>query len=299
MWLRSFPGCPKIWSRESASQRFRTPVIHLLVDAPVPKPQPAWLPLTRAGVARFAHASWRRLLLVQCIVALLTGVVLVLFLRLAWYPVIDRAIHTLPAQGQIRASHLEYRGENSMVLAENAFLSIGIDLHHSGAARTASHIQIEFGQDNIRLFSFLGFVEVPYPRYWQIAFNRSELEPWWGAWGPPFLFLAVCAAVSWLLIIWSILAVLYAGPAWLIGFFANRDLNLKSSWRLASASLLPGALFFTTAFFFYAIGAIGLIRLGMAWAAHFLVSWIYLIISVPAVPRLRGVTPTKTNPFVR
>ena len=62
----------------------------------------AWLPLTPPGVAAFADAPLGRLLFVQLIFALLAASAVVWFLRTAWFPALDAAIHQLPVQGEIR-----------------------------------------------------------------------------------------------------------------------------------------------------------------------------------------------------
>ena len=66
-----------------------------------------------------------------------------------------------------------------------------------------------------------------------------------------------------LLVSWWILATIYFLPVWLLGFFANRDLNFRQSWRLAGAALLPGALLLAAGIVLYDFGAVdlGAIRL--------------------------------------
>ena len=74
------------------------------------KVQIAWQPLTARGVAAFARASLGRLLLVQLIVALLAAGTVVWFLQGCWFPTIGEAIRALPAQGELRAGKLDWKG---------------------------------------------------------------------------------------------------------------------------------------------------------------------------------------------
>ena len=36
-------------------------------------------------------------------------------------------------------------------------------------------------------------------------------------------------------------AAVYFLPAWILGFFTDRDLNLRAGWKLSGAALMPGA----------------------------------------------------------
>ena len=75
-----------------------------------------------------------------------------------------------------------------------------------------------------------------------MAFNRTDLVgPWWGAWAPVIL-----AIVAGLVVAGLMLAGVFADgvclPAWLVGFFADRDLTLRGSWRLARRGVDARAL---------------------------------------------------------
>jgi hypothetical protein len=91
---------------------------------------------------------------------------------------------------------------------------------------------------------------------------------------------------------------MYCLPVWLVGFFANRDLSLRGSWRLAGAALLPGALLLTAAIVLYGSGAFDLVRLAVAGAAHPVVGWVYLIVSPLRCPSHPAAGAIKKNPFV-
>ncbi len=219
------------------------------------------------------------------------------FLSQHWFPVVTTAIKQLPPEGEIRSGWLVWKGDSPVSLAENRFLALAVDLKHEGQARSPAHLAVEFGERDFKIFSLLGFLEGRYPGNWRIGLNQTEATPWWGAWAPPILGIVALLVILSLLLCWTILATIYAGPAWLIGFFTNRDLSLGGSWRLAGASLMPGCVLMIGAIFVYGLGFLDLIRLGVAVAAHFILGWAYIGLSVRALPLHREATAARENPF--
>jgi hypothetical protein len=141
-----------------------------------------------------------------------------------------------------------------------------------------------------------GFIAEAYPKGWVVAFNREELGPWWGAWSPVILALAAGAVIVGLMLSWGLLATVYCLPVWLMGLYANRDLNLRGSWRLAGAALMPGALLMELAILFYGLRALDIVHLLAAFGAHFVVGWVYLAAS-PLHSRRHPAALGKGNPF--
>lgn len=256
-----------------------------------------WEPLTPNGVAAFADAPFRRLLLVQLIVALLAAGAVSWFLESAWLPIVRSAIRHLPAEGEIRDEQLDWRGESPAQLAGNHFLAIGVDMNHSGQLDREAELQVEFGRKNARVFSMLGYQVIDYPPGWRMAFNRIELDPWWGAWEPWIVVIAAAAAVLALLVSWFILATLYCVPVKLITFFENRDLRWGQSWKLAGAALMPGALFLTAGIIACGLNLVDLIQLCAMAALHVVIAWIYLFISPLFLPRIPAPVSATANPF--
>jgi len=267
------------------------------MDAPVEKPQVAWRPLTPRGVAAFAGATLGRLLLVQFFFALLAAASVVWFLHMAWFPIIQQAIRQLPAQGSIHTGKLDWRGNSPLRLAEDRFLAIAVDLKHEGEARSPAHIQIELGESDFQIIYLLGSVSRAYPLKWNIAVNRAELEPWWGAWAPELLALVAGLLLAGLMLSWALLATIYWVPVWLIGFFGNRALSLPGSWRLAGAALMPGALFLIVVILLYGLGILDPVHLLVAVALHLAIGWIYLFISALSLPLHPAAAALKKNPF--
>jgi hypothetical protein len=256
----------------------------------------AWEPLTPRGVAAFAHASFGRLLLVQIIVALLAAASVAWFLNGSVFPVIKTAIQNLPAAGEIRSAKLDWRDVSPKLLAEGRFLALDVDLNHGGKINSTADVQIELGRETIRSSALLGYVEFPYPSGDPVPLNRPELEPLWGAWASTILFAAVMATVIGLLASWWLLATLYFLPVWLLGFFTNRDLNFRRSWRLSGAALMPGALLMAAAIWFYDLGAVDLVQFGFIFGAHFILGWVYLFVSLLFLPGIPAASPPG-NPF--
>lgn len=257
----------------------------------------AWQPLTPRGVAAFAGAPLSRLLLVEFIFAMVTAAAVAWFLHTDWFPIISEATRQLPARGEIRGGRLNWTANSPQVLAEGNFLAFTVDLDHGGSVRLPAHLQVEFGREDVRLFSLLGYAACPYPGNWIIVFNRSELEPWWGAWEPAIAWITAGLVVAALMAGWTLLASLYCLAVWLTGFFANRNLNLRASWKIAGAALMPGALLMIAGIVFYGAGALDLVKLGVISGAHVVLSWIYVLASPLLAPRLAAVAATRSNPF--
>jgi hypothetical protein len=120
----------------------------------------------------------------------------------------------------------------------------------------------------------------------------------WGAWTATLLFIAALAATIGLVVSWWVLATLYFLPVWLLGFFVNRDLNFRRSWKLSGAALLPGAMLMAAGILLYDFGAVDLVQVGFIFGAHFLLGWIYLFVSMLFVPMLPATQP-QGNPFAK
>jgi len=260
-------------------------------------PQPAWQPLTPRGVAAFAHAPLRRLLLVQFLVAMLVAGAVAWLLADGYFPIFTKAIAQCPAVGEVRRSQLHWPGESPVLLAENKFLALSVDLEQTGSVRSVAHVQFEFGRTNWFARSLLGYAELNYPAGWIAAANRETLEPLWGAWRPAVLVGAMGLVLVGLLVSWAFLATLYAGPVWVWGFFLNRDLDARGSWRLSGAALLPGALLMVGAISFYALGWMDLVQMAFVYGAHLVLGWGYLLVSPFFVPRVGAGGKRVGNPF--
>ncbi|HLP77529.1 MAG TPA: hypothetical protein VK327_11495 [Candidatus Paceibacterota bacterium] len=262
---------------------------------PWPKFDFAWQPFTFKGVAAFAFAPLRRLLVMQAIFAVLTALSIVWFLNHAWFPTIRQAILQMPEQGRIVSGRLEWENKPPQSLAEGAFLGVIADLDHTGQIRIPADIQVELGRADVRFISLFGYVDQPYPvdpGNPTIDFNRIQLEPWWGAWQPPILWMVFGGVFVGLMVMWWILAAVYSVPVWLVAFFSNRKLSLIGGWKLAGAALMPGAFLMILSIVSYGLGLFDLVQLVAIQVAHWGVGFVYcsgsllrgIEISAPEIP---------------
>jgi hypothetical protein len=248
-------------------------------------------------VAAFARSSFGRLFLVQLLVAMLVALATAWFLQVRWFPSVEAAIERLPLEGRITSGRLTLAGDSPELLAENRFLSFAVDLNHQAKTRSPAHLQVEFGQKDLRLYSLFGFLSISYPKEYVIAFNFPELKPWWGARAPMFLAIAVGSTIIGLMASWTALATAYVLPVWLIGLYCNRDLTFWGSWRLGGAALMPGALLMTGTIVCYGLGQLDVLRFLTAFILHILVGWAYLILGALAAPPITSGSNMKVNPF--
>jgi hypothetical protein len=261
-------------------------------------PQTAWEPITPRGVAVFARAGIARLLLVQFSIALLVAAAVLWFLYDGCLPTVREAIRQLPAEGEIRSGRLDWRGDSPRMLAEGRFLAFSVDVDRTGDFRSPAHLQVEFLRDGILFRSLFGYLETRYPGGWVIAFNRTELQPWWGAWQPWLLATAAAGIIVYLMLSWQALATLYAAPTWLIAFYANRDLSLRASWKLSGAALMPGAVLMAGTILFYDLAILDLVHMMFVVGAHLVLAWVYLIVSPWFLPPDSMAVARGKNPFV-
>jgi len=253
-------------------------------------------PFTPRGIAAFARAGFRRLLVAQFMFAFLAAIAVAYFLHRACFPAVETAIENLPLTGQIQSGRLVWSG-GAQTLADGPFLAFDVDPDHSGQWRsTTADFQVEFGRDDVRVISLFGYADILYPSGESMAFNQPQLDPLWKAWRAEILFLIVAAAIVILPAIWWVLALIYFLPVWLIGFLANRDMNATVSLKLSCSALLPGALLMTVAIILYALGVLNLVSFCFVFAAHFILQLLYLLFGMLFFPRASAAGP-KGNPF--
>jgi hypothetical protein len=252
-------------------------------------------PFTPRGVAAFARAKFSRLLLAQFILAALAAFAVAWFFYEGCFPTIQAAIENLSPDSEISSGALDWHGDSFSELADGHFVAFDVDISHSGQFRSAADLQIEFGHETVRAFSLFGYADFLYPPNEIISFNRTGLDPQWKAWRAIILFSIVVATIIVLLLSWWILATVYFLPVWLAGFLTNRDLDLRASWKLSGAALLPGALLMTAGILFYGLG-LSLVTFLFIFGAHFVLGWLYLFFGLAFLPRTLSAVP-KGNPF--
>jgi hypothetical protein len=267
------------------------------VSAASTKLPSAWQPFTFRGVAAFAHARVGRLLIAQTVVALLVAASVVWFLQHAWVPRILEAIRALPSTGAIENQILTTPRTIREPLAADNFLAISVNLEQSASFGSASDLRLEFHRTRWSVCSLLGCSQFDYPAGYQIQFNQPELEAGWGAWRLSIIAGIVGLTVIYLFVSWSLLAMLYAIPVWLAGFFKDRQISLFGAWKLSAAALLTPALGMAASIVLYGSNAVDLLRWLLLAVAHIPLGWLYVYLALRQVPTVSGGGPRPPNPF--
>ena len=262
------------------------------------RPKDAWLPLTFGGVARFAVASRWRLLAVELVFALLVAATAVWFVQQAWVPEIEKAIQQMPTTGEIRGGRLAWPSE-AVLLQEGPFMRIDVrpgGFTEMGVVESADLV-LAFGPNDLQVGSSLGLglLTLPYPTGWILSFNKTELEPWWGARSHMVLAGLGLLVVLTLLFAWSALGLLYTFPAKV--FSVNR-VDWAGAWKIAVAAQLPGALVMSIGIVFYGLKQLDLVALLVVWGVHLVLPWVYLMFSpilAPKQPKSQKARSKKTQ----
>ena len=237
--------------------------------------------MTFGGVARFAVASRWRLLMVELVSALMVAATVVWFVQQAWVPVIDKSIRQMPPTGEIRAARLAW--PNGAVLQqEGPFMRI--DVRPGGFANVVESADLVLAFDASRLqvgsSLGLGLLTLPYPTI--LPFNKTELEPWWGARSHMVLAGLGLLVVLTLLFAWSALGLLYTFPA---KVFSVNWVDWAGARKIAVAAQLPGALVMSIGIVFYGLKQLDLVALLVVWGVHLVLPWMYLMFSPILAPK--------------
>lgn len=267
-----------------------------LADKP---PLPVWQPLTFSGVASFSHAPANRLLVVQSAVAVWVAACLVFALSRTWFPVVTKAVAELQDFGTLRGGQLAWPVKEAVLLGENRFLGLVVDLEESGETGQTSDLQFEFGRQRVKVVSLLGYTSFPYEPHWSIELNRQVLDPWWGAWRPVIAFAVGLATAGVLLVSWILLGTLGCVPLRLLAWLAGRDTTLRGCWRIAAAAWLPGSLWMGGAMLLYMAEQLSLVGLALAVGFQLLLGLIYSLVAPFRLPaKVKAPESLTGNPFV-
>jgi hypothetical protein len=260
-------------------------------------PPGAWQPLTFGGVAAFADARMGRLLAAELVAAIMVAVCGVWFLHRAYCPVILQAIQKMPDTARVTQGALQ--GVPATLMAESKFLAIAARPRSGGDIGQDADVQIELRQNDFCAGSIFWpdwGLNFPYQQGKALNLGRSNLEPWWSAWQPVLLTAVGAGTVVFLLLTWAVLALIYMAPAKFIAWFADRNLSWAGAWRLASASLLPGAAVLTGAIILYGWSVIDLVGLSFFFTIHIILGWVYVVGASCKVTRLFPANSNR-NPF--
>ena len=251
--------------------------------------------MTFKSVAFLATTSFKRLLLVQLLVACLVALTVWWFLQIAWIPRLEEAISRLPNRGEIRSGKLDWPADSPLLLTESPLVRMEIDLEGTAGINEMADLGFTLKREGVGVRSLFGFHEAPYPPDWVMPLNRDDLEPWWGA-RRPFILISIAGLVVALLFFsWCVLATLYSWPVYLLAFYLDRAATWWDCWKLAAAALLPGALVMSGALWLYSTQRLNLIGLLLALPIQLLIGWIYASCAPTYLPSL-SLNPSQ-NPF--
>jgi hypothetical protein len=82
----------------------------------------------------------------------------------------------------------------------------------------------------------------------------------------------------------------------MVAFFADREGSMGNHWQLATAALMPGAVFFGMGVLCYGLGLLPLLGLLIVWVLHLIVGWGYLFFAPFFLPQMEE-DEESNNPF--
>ncbi len=261
------------------------------------KPPVAWQPFTPRGIAHIAQVPAGRLFTIQLIVAFVSALAVLWFFSSAWFPVVRQAIEALPETGSLQARQLRTPYELPEPLAMNRFLGVVLDTRNRVTATVSADVVVECRAREFRLCSLFGCHVSPYPASWQVDFSRTSMLAFWEAWKPHVLWMTAASTVIGLMVVWTLLATIYAPFIKGLVFFREREASLAACWRLAGAALMPPALFLLTGLVLYGLGVLGLIEFLVLAGLHVVVAWVFLILPITYLPLRAGAVVKGKNPF--
>ena len=261
----------------------------------------AWHPFTGGGIAAFADATARRVLLFMVVFAAATAGSFAWVLWTGWWPVFDQAAAAFPGDPAVlSAGRLAWPDAVPRILADSPQFGIAHRPEDAEPAGRTADLQLELTRTHLRLAGIAGFVDLPWPQELSLSLDRRGAVAGWGAWRWPLLAGLFGIAAVLLLALWTLLATLHAVPAWLAGLIFRRSLSLSEAWKLCAAGTLIGGSVLGAALFGYSVRLFPWPILAAAAAAQLVPVWIWTawaVIERPARPPKETPRPKAKNPF--
>jgi hypothetical protein len=270
------------------------------------KPQPpekkpdamAGQPITFGGVAAFARVSWRRLFIIQTVVAGGAVAAVLILVFNALLPAIESAIQNLPENGYVLRGELAWPDLEAKQLNESRWLTVIVAPANKHSFGHSADFRVELHAQEARLYSMLGYMQMEYSDDFSLLLSHADAAPWWGARRPFFIAGVIVGTFIGLWLTWMLLALLYAPVAKFMAFWGDRDLAWPQAYRICAAALLTPAVVYSAAIALYGLGWLPLEGLLGACALHILMGWIYVVgASFRPAKRPELVALAKENPF--
>jgi hypothetical protein len=192
----------------------------------------------------------------------------------SWGPVLRHAALALPDTSMIDEGTLRWEGPAPIVLHQGSSLSVVVDPASHRESALASDLTLSLESHGFAFNSLFGWFEVKYPPG-RIPLARNEVTAAIAAWTFPVLAALGASIAVGLLITWAVLSTLYSLVLLLVSPLLGCWVRWGTAWRLAGASLLPGAMLMCGAVILYATRQLNWIGLLLAFPIHLVVGWIY------------------------
>ena len=193
----------------------------------------------------------------------------------------------------MRAGALDWRGESPVLLAENRFLAVSVDLHKPGGCVPWRTCRWNWGGRIGLCIRVTGLCADELSGAGSSQRIARNLQPLWGAWRPAIL----AAVIGWCCWVCSRLGFYsrhFCGPDLAVRIFEPRSESAREL-ALERRGVDAGALLMVGAISFYDLGVMDLVQLGFVFVAHLVLGWIYLLVS-PCC-RASGSANRAENPF--
>lgn len=246
--------------------------------------KPVLQPFTFRGVSLYAQNPFRRIFVAQFLAALAISAVFTWLIATRFVPVITQAVAMLPDRAGLHSGILA--GFTSPLLAGHKFFSIAAKSDEEFSPGNTADLQLRFHEDNMEFYSLAGWLSIPYDKQISLDLSRKRAEPWWGAWKPLIIGGIAVGFLLWLYLSWRLLSLLYMPAVKVLAWFLGRDLSWTGASRLASAALLPGAVFMGLSLLGYGLQVLSFPGLSVCFVLHFIIGWIYVIAAIFFLPKL-------------
>ncbi len=257
----------------------------------------AFLPVTPRAIAAYKNLKTINFIAYWLFYAVVCSLAITFVFERCVISFVSRAITNLPQSGEVVTGRLNGWETNGIsTLIESRFISIYVNSSNNDDLSDAADLQIVFAKDELRLRSLLGWLAVKYPKWLRLPLNYKQLWPIWGAYQTAIITGVFLCSVVLLLASWTILALVYSNILIFIARILKRLTGGRGgAFKIAGATLIPGALIMTMGLLSYSFVYIDLISLLIVFVCHIVIAWIYLILSVFYLP----IRPAESkNPFI-
>jgi len=259
------------------------------------------LPLSFLGVCALSRKPiyWPLLFWVSLSCLMIAGLFSIVHRH--WIPVLESSVQSFPEKLQVREGRLVPIETDTVYLQQNRFLSLEYATKSETTQHTSSDIRLRLEAEGIRLDSFFGSTTIPWAEDANFPVNAEFLMPWWNArkiWlaGMNFVIFSLGLFLFWL--IFSLIGGLAVQAMTTI---LRRPSSFRTTWGIASGSLMPGATILFITLVAYALGLFGLVVFALMLPLQLLPSGVLAIGAAFRLPKQqltkKRKTSSKADPF--